>query len=91
MSRPQTEITQVALAAEQAADDPSLWDGPAFSKPSAAEYLDLTVRGVDQLEEQGLLQFQRIGKRSVRTTKTQCDRLLRLGAKALLNGEGDPK
>ncbi len=91
MSRPHTEIAQEALAAKQT-DDADLWEGPAFSKESARKYLDLnSIRGVDQLEEMGLLEFQKIGKRSTRTTKAQCDRLLRLGAKALLNGEADPK
>ena len=91
MSRPQTEIAQEALAAKQT-DDADLWEGPAFSKESARKYLDLTsIRGVDKLEELGLLKFQRIGKRSVRTTKSRCDRLLRLGIQGLLgNGEADP-
>ena len=88
---PQTENTQDP-SAEKQTDDADLWEGPALSKESARKYLDFTsLRAIDQLEEQGLLEFQRIGKRSTRTTKARCDRLLRLGAKALLNGEGDPK
>lgn len=67
-------------------DDPVLWTGPALTKKGVAEYLNVSVRQVDLFEESGDLIFATIGSRMKRTTVGQCDRLMRRGLQALLNG-----